>query len=117
MLTIHERMIQEFGGGIGLRDPGLLESAVVMPSAAFGGQFLHDDLPAMTGAYLFPFCKNRPFVDGNKQVALATAITFLLVNDYELTCAKPDAEQLTLGVADGSISKDEAIVFFRKHVR
>ena len=109
-------MIQEFGGGSGLRDSGLLESAVAMPSAAFGGQFLHDDLASMTGAYLFHLRKNHPFVDGNKRVALATAITFLLVNDYELTCAKPDAEQLTLGVADGSISKDEAIAFFRKHV-
>lgn len=117
VLTIHERMINEFGGGSGLRDPGLLESAVVMPSAAFGGQFLHDDLPAMAGAYLFHLCKNHPFVDGNNRVALATAITFLLVNDYELTCEKPDAEQLTLGVADASISKDEAIAFFRKHVR
>ena len=114
---IHARMIQEFGGGDGLRDQGLLESAVAMPSAAFGGQFLHDDLPAMTGAYLFHLCKNHPFVDGNKRVALASAITFLLVNDHELTCPKPDAEQLTLGVADGSISKDEAIAFFRKHVR
>ena len=117
VLTIHTRMIQEFGGGDGLRDQGLLESAVAMPSATFGGQFLHDNLPAMAGAYLFHLCKNHPFVDGNKRVALATAITFLLVNDYELTCSKPDAEQLTLGVADGSISKDEAIAFFRKHVR
>lgn len=117
VLTIHERMIQEFGGGNGPRDQGLLESAVAMPSAAFSGQFLHDDLPAMTGAYLFHLCKNHPFVDGNKRVALASAITFLLVNDHELTCSKPDAEQLTLGVADGSISKDEAIAFFRKHVR
>jgi len=117
VLTIHQRMIQEFGGGSGLRDSGLLESAVAMPSAVFGGQFLHDDLASMTGAYLFHLCKNHPFVDGNKRVALATAITFLLFNDYELTCAKPDAEQLTLGVADGSISKDEAIAFFRKHVR
>ena len=78
-------MIQEFGGGSGLRDSGLLESAVAMPSAAFGGQFLHDDLASMTGAYLLQVLKNHPFVDGNRRVVLATAITFLLVNDCELT--------------------------------
>ncbi len=117
ILSIHSRMIQEFGGGTGLRDRGLLESAVAMPSASFGGHFLHDDLPAMSAAYLFHLCKNHPFVDGNKRVALASAIAFLLLNDQELIASKADVERLTLGVADSSISKDEAIAFFRKHVR
>jgi death-on-curing protein len=117
LINIHARMITEYGGGDGLRDRGLLESAAAMPSASFGGQYLHDGIPTMAGAYLFHLCKNHPFVDGNKRVALAAAITFLLVNGHELNASKPAAEELTLGVADGSISKEEAIEFFRQHVR
>ena len=117
VLAIHARMIQEYGGGTGLRDQGLLEAAAAMPSASFGGRFLHEGIAAMAAAYLFHLCKNHPFVDGNKRVALASAIAFLLLNDHELMASKPDAEHLTLGVANGSISEDEAIAFFRKHVR
>ena len=115
--TVHARMIAEYGGGDGLRDRGLLESAAAMPFATFGGQFLHEGLPTMAAAYLFHFCKNHPFVDGNKRVALASAIAFLLLNGHELIASKTEAEELTLGVADSSISKEDAIAFFRKHVR
>lgn len=115
--TVHARMIAEYGGSDGLRDRGLLESAAAMPFATFGGQFLHEGLPTMAAAYLFHLCKNHPFVDGNKRVALASAITFLLLNGYELIATKSEAEELTLGVADSSISKEDAIAFFRKHVR
>jgi death-on-curing protein len=66
---------------------------------------------------LFHLCKNHPFVDGNKRVALAAAIAFLLLNGHELNTSQAEAETLTLGVADSSYSKDDAIAFFRKNVR
>jgi death-on-curing protein len=117
LLEIHRRGIEEHGGSPELRDRGLLESAAAMPKAQFGGQFLHDGLPAMAAAYLFHLCKNHPFVDGNKRVSVAAAEILILVNDHELAASDNELEQLTLGVADGSISKDDAIAFCRKHAR
>lgn len=117
LLEIHRRGIEDHGGSPELRDSGLLESASAMPQAQFGGQFLHDGLPAMAAAYLFHLGKNHPFADGNKRVAIASAETFVLLNDHELAASDDELEHLTLGVADSSISKDEAIEFFRKHVR
>ena len=73
-LRIHARQIDRFGGDSGVRDRGLLESALAMPRASFGGQFVHDDLVAMAGAYLYHLCKNHAFVDGNKRVALAVTL-------------------------------------------
>jgi len=71
----------------------------------------------MAAAYLFHLCKNHPFVDGNKRVAVAAAETFVLLNDHELQATNSQLEKLTLGVADSSISKDELTGFFNKHVR
>lgn len=113
----HRRMIDDFGGSDGLRDRYLLESATHTPQAQFGGQYLHDSVAAMSAAYLFHLCKNHPFVDGNKRVALATAIQFLYLNGHRLVAGKKAVEALTLGVADSSVSKEEATSFFKKHVR
>ena len=117
LLEIHRRGIEEHGGSPELRDRCLLESAAAMPKAQFGGQFLHDGLPAMAATYLFHLCKNHPFVDGNKRVSVAAAETFVLVNDHELDATDKELEVLTLGIADSSLSKEDAIAFFRKHVR
>ena len=59
VLAVHRRLVQEFGGVAEVRDYGLLESAVMMPAAQFGGEFLHDDVPAMAAAYLFHICRNH----------------------------------------------------------
>lgn len=115
VLAIHHRMVKEFGGSDELRDYGLLESAVMMPAAQFGGQFLHDGLPAMAAAYLFHICKNHAFADGNKRAAAATAETFLMLNGLRLKATNREFERLTLGVADGTVSKDDAVEFFRRH--
>ncbi|MBI3855807.1 MAG: Fic family protein, partial [Planctomycetes bacterium] len=64
---IHEDQIQRYGGSLGIRDMGLLESAVAMPQAGSGGQYFHTDLYEMAAAYLFHLVKNHPFVDGNKR--------------------------------------------------
>ncbi len=65
-LALHASRIARYGGSLGLRDLGLLESALAVPSATFGGQFLHGSLSEMAAAYLFHLVKNHPFVDGNK---------------------------------------------------
>ena len=115
VLAVHRRMIEEFGGDPAVRDYGLLESAVAMPAAWFDGKFLHDGVPAMAAACLFHLCRNHPFVDGNKRTAVAAAEIFLRLNGMSLKATNQELERITLGTADGSISKDEVTVFFRKH--
>jgi death on curing protein len=117
VLKIHHRVIEEFGGDPGLRDRGLLESAVAMPQSTFGGVHLHVGLPEKAAAYHFHLCANHPFMDGNKRVAVAAAEVFLLINGHELSASDNDVEALTLGVAAGRLSKDQAIEFFARFVK
>ncbi len=111
--AIHARMIGEFGGSRELRDAGLLESAVMMPTAQFGGRYVHKGIPAMAAAYLFHLCQNHPFVDGNKRTALAAAEVFLLASGRRLAATNEELEDLVLGVAEGKVSKEEVTRFFR----
>jgi death-on-curing protein len=116
VLEIHRRGIADHGGGDGLRDRGLLESAVAMPMASFGGKFLHEGLAAMAAACHFHLCGSHPFVDGNRPVAVAAAETFIQANGGRLQATDAELERLTVGVADGSISKEQATKFFKAHV-
>jgi death-on-curing protein len=114
VLSIHTRMIKEFGGRPGVADRGLLESAVAMPAAGFAGEFLHQNLPTMAAAYLFHICKNHPFFDGNKRVTVVAAEIFLNVNGMKLNVGNEELKRLCLGVAGGGTSKDETVAFFEK---
>lgn len=77
VLRIHEDQIERYGGSAGLRDPGLLASAVETPRSTFDGKLLHDDLFEIAAAYLFHIVNNHPFVDGNKRTGTAAALIFL----------------------------------------
>ena len=79
VLAIHEDTMEHEGGLAGVRDPGLLESAVLMPQQQFGGQYLHAGLGAMAAAYLFHIAQNHPFNDGNKRAAAMAALVFRVV--------------------------------------
>lgn len=116
VLAIHQRVIEEFGGDPVVLDDGLLESAVMMPAAQYAGEFLHPDLPAMAAAYLFHICRNHAFLDGNKRTALAAAELFILLNGRQLKATNKELERLTLGVAEGTLSKDDVTAFFRQRV-
>ena len=106
VLEIHEEQIERYGGSPGLRDPGALESAVATPKATFGGEFLHTSIPAMAAAYLYHLCQNHPFIDGNKRVGANSAITFLLINDWEPTFEEEELVELVLSVASGHLSRN-----------
>jgi death-on-curing protein len=114
-LQIHEQQIELFGGSHGLRDRGLLESALAQPQATFFGQYLHADLFAMAAAYLFHIAMNHPFIDGNKRVAAATAVVFLQLNGWIDTATDEELVDITLGVASGQIGKEQIADFFRQH--
>ena len=116
VLEIHRDQIERYGGTTGVRDMGLLQSALAMPEAGSGGQYFHADLFEMAAAYLFHIACNHPFVDGNKRVALAAALTFLAMNGLAIGVRSSAAiERLVLSVASGTGSKAEVAAFFRKH--
>jgi len=116
VIEIHSRVIDEFGGDHGLRDRGLLESAVAMPQSTFCGEFLHQNIGAKAAAYHFHLCSNHAFIDGNKRVAVAASEVFLLVNGLELAARDDEVEEMTLGVANGRLSKQQVVEFFERHI-
>ena len=97
--------LAEFGGLDGIRDMGLLDSAIAQPRATFGGDFLHEDLFAMAAAYLFHMVKNHPFLDGNKRTGLLAATTFLDINGCPLKRSSPFLYSATMDVAGGLLDE------------
>lgn len=113
VLRIHQSVIELYGGQAGVRDLGLLQSALAMPRASFEGQPLHPDLFEMAAAYLYHLVQNHPFIDGNKRVGATTAIVFLDLNGILLKDDEPAMAEMTLRVASGQFSKPEIASFFR----
>lgn len=116
VLALHADQLDRYGGSPGVRDLGLLESALAAPRATFGGELLHPTLPEQAAAYLFHVTRNHPFVDGNKRAGLAAAIAFLGLNDLWLEADPDELVALVVGVAEGRIGKAEVAVFLQKHV-
>jgi death-on-curing protein len=115
VLDLQEHQIAQYGGSLGVRDLGLLESALAMPQAQFGGAFLHEDLFMMAAAYLFHIVKNHPFVDGNKRAGLATTILFLNLNGRKLIADKDELTDLVLAVAQSQADKEQIADFLRRN--
>lgn len=117
VLALHADQIERYGGRGGIRDLGLLSSAVATPQATFGEKYLHHTLHEMAAAYLFHLVRNHAFVDGNKRTGLIAALTFLGINGAELV-ADPDAlYRLVIGIADGSVTKSDVAVFLQANTR
>jgi death on curing protein len=117
VLAIHREQVDLYGGTEGVRDLGLLESAVAAPEASFDGAYLHGTLPEMAAAYLFHLAQNHPFLDGNKRVAAASMFLFLYMNDLELECTEDELVELVVGAASSKTTKAEIAVFVSAHVR
>jgi death on curing protein len=105
VVRLHQRQLDRFGGGAGLRDRGMLESAVAQPQASFGGVFMHEGLFAMAAAYLFHIVSSHPFVDGNKRAGLLAATAFLHINGIRILHSSDALYELTMGLAEGRIEK------------
>ncbi len=102
---------------MGLRDRGLLESALAMPEATVGRESLHPSLEEQAAAYLFHLVKNHPFMDGNKRVGLACCLVFLRLNGRRVRATDDALVNLVLGVAEGRLAKADVAVFLRAHGR
>ena len=114
IIEVHALHLERNGGLEGIRDKNLLDSAMAQPMATFGGAFLHEDLFAMAAAYLFHIVKNHPFVDGNKRVGLAAALSFLDVNGITLDQPSPQLYDATIEVAEGRLGKEGLADLFRR---
>ena len=115
IVSIHHTQIDLYGGTHGIRDLGLLQSALSMPSAGFGEQYLHADVFEMAAAYLFHLAQNHPFLDGNKRTASASAIVFLKLNNMAIKPDQVTYEKLVRLIPEGKAGKSDIANYFRNH--
>ena len=114
--AFHDRQIKEHGGLPGLRDEGLLSSALSRPENAYQYSNPKPDVAELAAAYGFGLAKNHPFNDANKRTALIAMRLFLKLNGYDLTASPEDKYRMIIRVAASDISEDELAQWLRKHV-
>lgn len=115
ILILHARVIEETGGLHGVRDVGLLSSAVERPKMRFGGKELYKGVFAKAAAYFESIIKNHEFIDGNKRTGILAAARFLFLNGYELMTTNKEMENFALKVATYKMETLEITVWFKKH--
>jgi len=115
ILTYHKNLIETYGGSQGVRDEGLLESALAQSRASFGGDYVHDNIFKMAAAYGFHIAKNHPFFDGNKRTALVAMYSFLYVNGHKLEADKKSIYAVMIDLANGNVDKDDLANFLKEN--
>src|SRR3954454_4053276 len=105
--AMHRRQLAEHAGLDGVRDPGMLSSALACPKNAFAYSQPSPDLPTLAAAYAFGIIKNHPFVDGNKRTAYVLCRTFLKINGHDIEANDIEKYQTFLAVADGTIDESQ----------
>lgn len=117
ILDIHQILIEQFGGMSGIRDEGLLESALSQPKATFFGELLHSTIYQQAAGYLYHLAKNHPFLDGNKRTAYGAMEAFLRLNGYNLDLSNDEAYNMVMQVAQSEMSKEELSSFLKQHIK
>lgn len=115
ILAVHNRQLAEHGGGAGVRDEGLLESALARPQNLF--TYGESDVAALAGAYAFGIAKNHPFIDGNKRTAFVACELFLAANGYDLAASDEECLAMMLGLAASEIDEAEFAAWLRENVQ
>lgn len=113
-LAVHDRQLAEHGGGAGVRDSTLLESALARPVNRWG--YGDDDPAALAAAYAYGVARNHPFVDGNKRTAWVLARLFLALNNHRLDFTAQEAIDVMLALAAGELGEEELADWFRDHL-
>jgi death on curing protein len=113
VLAIHRRQVAEHGGTEGVRDPGLLVSALARPRNVLAYSEPPPDLAALAAAYAFGIARNHPFVDGNKRTALVAARTFLKLNGQDVAASQEEKYQTFTRLAEGQLTEEELAAWFR----
>lgn len=115
VLLLHEMAIDEFGGSHGLRDYGLLESAVARPQSTFGGQDLYPDIFMKGAALVHSLLLNHQFVDGNKRTAMFSAMTFLELNGYKFITKQKEVVKAALWIENKKPELEEIAAWLKKN--
>jgi death-on-curing protein len=115
VLTLHEQSLAEFGGAAGIRDEGLLDSALSKPENLFtyGKRGICD----LAASYGFGLVKNHPFIDGNKRVGFIVAVVFLELNGYRFQSTEAEAAVRTLALAAGELSEAQFAAWLKANAR
>lgn len=113
--ALHTDQVREHGGALGVRDAGLMESAIERPrrSWEYDGAV---DLAALAADYGFGLAKNHPFADGNKRIAFVATNVFLIINGYEIEAEEPEVVSTVLKLADGRLSRNKFAEWIRAHL-
>jgi death-on-curing protein len=113
-LALHDRLLALYGGAVGLRDGGLLKSALARPQQHFAyGE--SPDIVDMAAAYTWGIVRNHPFLDGNKRTGFVVGVLFLELNGYRFNASEEDAAQMVLELASGNLDEAGYIAFLRAH--
>jgi death on curing protein len=115
VLALQERLLAEFGGLSGVRDPGLLDSALARPRQLFA--YRKPSLFDLAAAYAFGLVRNHPFLDGNKRIGFTTAIIFLELNGYRFTASEVEATVKTLALAARDVDEASYSVWLKENSR
>ncbi|MFN2502204.1 MAG: type II toxin-antitoxin system death-on-curing family toxin [Pyrinomonadaceae bacterium] len=116
VMAMHRRQIAEHGGDDGLRDRGLLESALARPQNIEAYE-PDSDIARLATAYAFGIVKNHPFIDGNKRIGLVATRTFLVLNGFQLMASQTDKYFTFLALADGTMSEDDFAAWLRERIK
>lgn len=115
VLELHRRIIEQSGGALGVRDFGLLESAIAQPRMTFGGEELYLSLTEKSAALGFSIIMNHPFVDGNKRTGHAAVETLLVLNGTEISAAVDEQERVMLAIASGEMGRKEFVEWLQEY--
>ncbi len=117
IIRLHTKVIEKTGGSAGLRDAGLLESAIAQPRMTFGGQQLYPTITDKAAALGFSLIKNHPFVDGNKRIGHLAMQFFLEANGHTIVASVDEQEKIILAVAAGEMDREAFTAWLRLHVK
>ena len=115
ILLLHEQLIAETGGSSGLRDEGMLDSALNAPFQTFGGEDVYPSLQQKAARLCFGLVKNHPFVDGNKRIGAHVMLVFLALNGIELRHTQTELSDVILQLAAGTIQSSDLLNWILAH--
>lgn len=115
VLLIHDQLIAETGGSSGLRDEGILDSALSAPFQTFGGEDVYPSLQQKAARLCFGLVKNHPFVDGNKRIGAHVMLVFLALNGVELLHSQTELSDVILQLAAGEINAEHLLRWILSH--
>jgi death-on-curing protein len=115
ILFIHYRLVNETGGEHGVRNLGLLESAVARPRQTFDNEELYPDIFEKSAALMESLVNNHPFIDGNKRTGIACAVLFLRQNGIAFSAKNAELEKFTLRVASSKVKRSEIVKWLKNH--